>query len=520
MQTYYKYAERKVDNMVNWADIGKSVSTMLSQEAALREKKKEAIDEASRQFGRVLETAPQGDYKPLNQWTLDVSSDIQQARVLQDRLLKSGKLKPKDYMAMRQNLLDGVDNLFSAIKDYQSQYKDKMQRMSANESALLEQWLMEGVEGLGNFTQSKVYIDPADYKMSVGKTIKNEKTGMTELDPDPNNYLTVNSLRNRVNAKFDRFNTADAMTKFVDGLGEHLEAVRKVGSETKAGSISQVLDITMRDSFGEANKNIIKNFEDAETLMLQSYLTNPYNAASILTDNVLNALNGKQYTFTFDEKQRDANKNMILLRIDPVTGTPSPTLTKEQSNQALEYLRVQARLMYDKKESIGTYAEPQKRPTYQWEYEVVKSKEQMNQFGNMLGQLYAGTPEQVTAATNYFSNLPGFNRVMRTNDSVIVEYKDGSRKMVDFKTPSKNPVGLTNFVRSATSALIGANAPLSDVLSGSYKTQGVNLTEMPQNVIGGFTPAPAPEPSLSEQMMRKAMGGLQDINKVVNWATK
>ena len=45
-KTYYNFAERSADSQINWAEVGKNVTEMLQTEAAIREEKKAAIDEA------------------------------------------------------------------------------------------------------------------------------------------------------------------------------------------------------------------------------------------------------------------------------------------------------------------------------------------------------------------------------------------------------------------------------------------------------------------------------------------
>lgn len=58
-RTYYKYAEKQADSQVNWFQVGKDLTDMLKKETEIRDQKKAAIDEASRQFGQELENAPQ-----------------------------------------------------------------------------------------------------------------------------------------------------------------------------------------------------------------------------------------------------------------------------------------------------------------------------------------------------------------------------------------------------------------------------------------------------------------------------
>ena len=126
--TYYKYAERNVESQINWAEVGKNLTDMLSEEAKVREEKKAAIDEATRKFGETLANSPQGEHAGMNQWALDYASDAQEARLIQDRLLRSGQLKLRDYNIMRQNITDGTKGAFDLFKEYQEEYKVKMER--------------------------------------------------------------------------------------------------------------------------------------------------------------------------------------------------------------------------------------------------------------------------------------------------------------------------------------------------------------------------------------------------------
>ena len=53
MSTYYNYAERNAESYVNWGQIGKDVSKMLTDENDIREKKKKEIDDQSREFAKT-----------------------------------------------------------------------------------------------------------------------------------------------------------------------------------------------------------------------------------------------------------------------------------------------------------------------------------------------------------------------------------------------------------------------------------------------------------------------------------
>jgi len=74
MATAYKYVERKAEDNINWAEVGSNVNNMLKEELRVREEKKSAIDEASREYQRVLNNVPQGENEDLNGFALDFSN--------------------------------------------------------------------------------------------------------------------------------------------------------------------------------------------------------------------------------------------------------------------------------------------------------------------------------------------------------------------------------------------------------------------------------------------------------------
>jgi hypothetical protein len=450
MATYYKYAERQADSFVNWAEIGKNMTDMLANENKIREEKKAAIDKASREFGEVLSEGVQGEHKGVNQWSLEYANEAQQARLLQDKLLKSGQLKLKDYLVQRQNITDGTTQAFSLMKEYQEEYKNKMERMKNDSSQDLEGWLMSEAEGFSNFSQSQLYINPTDYSVAVGKMVKNEKTGVMELSKNPNDYSTVSSLRNRIKGTFDKFDVPSTLSSFVDSLGVELNAIKKVGGETRTGSISETLDITKRTSFGSANKGIVDNFEKAETKALQSYLTNPYNVSSVLTNSIKAAPNGEQYTFTWNPDEAKANKNLILLKNDPKSGNPTPQFTAEQEKAALEHLRVQARLMYDKKESIQAVTEPQER---EFKYRDREAQKELLNSAGYWNQLYTGkTAAEKKAAADVLLGTPqakadGLLSIDMSQNGVIkLNYSDPTKsRTISYLDNTGRPISLQDF---------------------------------------------------------------------------
>jgi hypothetical protein len=464
MATYFKYAERSADSFVNWAEIGKNISDTLREEARIREEKKAAIDKATRDYGEQLANAPQGENRDVNRWTLNFADEAQQARLLQDRLLKSGMLKLKDYNIQRQNLTDGTKNLFNLSKEYQEEYKLKMERMKSADpktrSQALESYLMSTVEGFANFSESKALINPTDYTVGVGMLKKNPETGVMEVTGDT---ATVNSLRNRIKGKFDYFDVDDANKSISGRLAEYVKAEIQRGSSTKAGFVITTEDAMKRPGYQKALDEAI-----------DSFLVTPYNTSSVLTNSIgIEQSTGKAFSFTYSEEEAKKNKNLILLKT--VNDMPVPQFTKEQTEAVKSFMKgqIEQQIKFDQK--ISPYQEPRPERATQAELAWAKTKESTRDIGNLLGQIYSGDDQEATAATGYFNGLESVTQANRTKTGFDLLLPSGITKTVPFFDKNGNPIGKTNFVRSATSLLLGDKADINEAVRGSLRTKSDRL---------------------------------------------
>ena len=400
MATYYKYAERAAGSQVNWAEIGKNLTDTLQEENKLREQKKAAIDEASRQYGITLENSPQGDDKTFNQWGLDFAGDAQEARLLQDRLLKSGKLKLRDYTMMRQNLTDGTNIAFNLVNEYNAEKKVREERAKsmdpATASQYLEQWMAAQAEGFANYKDSKLYINPTTFSISVAKNFVT-KDGVTTMSDDPNDYTTVNELRNRIKTKFDKFDSSGYLKKKVDMLGKEQRAtIAEAATRSKAGFTKSTQDVTLKDSF--------QAYQDG---VINEAFANPLNVSSVLTNNLGMDKDGNLYDFSFNAKDMGVvreGKNYIYMKKND-DGTLEPQFSKEQKDAATSEMKNQMNSMLDYKETVQGYNNPQApQPSVEllkyWD-DKANVKAGMEQWNN----LRSGTFEQKTAAVQYFRGI-------------------------------------------------------------------------------------------------------------------
>ena len=183
--SYYKYKPRDPQVQVNWTEAASNLTAVIQDEQNLRNEKKAAIDEGTRQYQDQLNNQPQGQSTSIREWGLKFGSQAQDQMLMQDQLLKSGMLNPNDYTVMRQNLVDGTDQAFSLMEHYQEVYANKMERMKsqdiATSSQAIEVWMMENAEGFANFNNSQLAINPETGKVTAAMMRTNSKTGEREL---------------------------------------------------------------------------------------------------------------------------------------------------------------------------------------------------------------------------------------------------------------------------------------------------------------------------------------------------
>lgn len=310
--TYYKYAERSVENEINWNQIGKNLSDSLMEEQKLREDKKEAIDQATNEYAKTLNDAPIGDSGDINKFTTDYVQQVQEARLLQDRLLKSGKLSLKDYTLMRQNLKDGTDTMYGMINGWNQTYKNGMQRWQTGKSSSLELQLLSMVESFGKLGEHGAYINPTDYSLSIGKKVKDPKTGQMVMDSNPNGFSSVASLKNVMSQQIDKYDPYKTLEAGVKLLGERINQYRKDGYD---------ISVTEMNS---------KDFKDN---YFKSIKADPMTSARILADTI-GQVGNETFSITRDPNDKAINK---ILFVDSGRGL-APKLRPEQEKLVDEWL--------------------------------------------------------------------------------------------------------------------------------------------------------------------------------------
>jgi len=472
MATYYKYADRDADSQVNWAAVGKDMSDMLAETNRVREEKKAAIDQATRESLLQLAQSPQGENENARSEILRYASNASEMVKIQDRLLKSGELSLKDYTIFRQNLNDGTNLAFNANKAYQEQYAQVMNDDTLSD--LVKQNFAE-VEGYGNWNQSGLYINKNGTVMAALKTKKTiDGKEVYTMDDTPGNMQSVDAINQMIYGKIKKFDYVTPTKEFADNLGvEEMSVVSKSGL-FKQGYVLKTDDITKRTDLTEDEKSILFKFADAEKQAIEAMIGTDTNYATLLIDRVNYNKDKKLYETTYSKEEADKNPNLILKVFDPKSGGHKYEISDAQKEEGREFMRNQMRAQYDKKSDVNMSSQLSRndKPVANKDADD-KDKEIVNT-AQMIGTLWGGANGATIAkATTAFRDInPNIEKVDRTLKGVIVTLKGPDGKLQKRELPFYGTDGKLmtqeQFILSA-GPLLGGNADyLSAVKRGGF----------------------------------------------------
>jgi hypothetical protein len=456
--TFYKYAERKVADQMDWSVVGKDINSTLAEEAKLREQKKAEIEKASRDTLDILANAPQGEHKSMNEWALKGSGTYTESMLMLNRQLKAGTIKPNDYIIKAQSLKDGATNTMDIIKEYQTEYKRKMDMYQKGDKSIGAKTVYEMtlLEGLSNFEKSDIYVDPTTYKTYIANKKFNEKTGMYEISKDPKDYQDPQALRNRLKSDTPQFDVEGRTSAAVKGLGKHVEVLKRSG-------ILTVEDITRRDDYDQTKNNAVTLYERAESQMIDSYMVNPDDAASVLVDFAKTVPDTEEvYGFTMSEEEAAKDPSKILLKQTDNSGRLIPQLSKEQEAVAKKVLKDQIRIKLDYKETPTPIFQPRAASA-----STTKQQEGTRATGDFITKvtpLYTGQGGQ-KAVDDAIGYLKGFNikgrgyptEIIRTGSGLQFRFSDNPNQAeeLDFVDANGQPLTQRGVIENISNLVFG-----------------------------------------------------------------
>lgn len=487
MATKYGYVKRDPqDTQLNWSQIATDVTDMLQSEVKVREEKKAAIDQATKDYQAILNNVPQGENTQLNEFSLNAAEKLQKQMLMQETLLKSGQLNPKQYTIMRQNLQDGTDQAFGLLQDYNDEYAEKMAMMDpslpvSERASQMQTWMMEQVEGFANFTQTELVINPETGVMSMAKLI-DDGSGNLIPDPNPNNLVTVQQLRNRIKTKYTQYDVIGGADRFINSLGTESKIIQDLGNKYKAGIFKTIKDIRDREG-GFKDKSpaelaalakemgIEPNELKAYSLFEQAQLTyvngelnaNPNFGASVLLDFMGTTYDGKEYTPTFDPDEAKNDPSKVLLK--SINGRVEAQLTDEQKKAASEAYKAQIDIGLDYEEDVKVqqvYKEGRAKTAT--EVAIGKGETVQKNVMTNVAKIYYGDEQELAEAENFLkSNNPNIIGIDKDGTNVIIAYKDGKTETIPFESASGGTQSQLQWVKGAANYFLSDENKITDV---------------------------------------------------------
>jgi hypothetical protein len=482
----YKYAERNADSQVNWAEVGKGLSDMLAETNRVRQEKKDALDTAQRETMNYLAETPNGEHVGARESILEYANmSSNQMRVMK-QLMEQGQLDVKDYTIFRQNLTDNTNLAFNANKLYQEKYSDVMKGVADKKYSQLYADNFAEVEGFGDWRNIGWQIAPNGVVMA-GKMVEEEVDGkkVRTLDKTPGALRSMDYLNQSLVSQVDFYQYEDKVNAWVETLGKEKTITEiDLGGIQRKGKITTKEDITSREDLSPGTKDVLYTFLQGENDQIASIVGDPLDASRVLVDSAIFAPNGQQYGTTTSEEEAKKNPNLILKVVNPDTGGFKYVISKQQQEDANEFVRGQMRSKYNYEESaeaVGATARDEsamqkERAAAAFRPKPENKDKEADDATSMIGKLYYGDDNQVKSAIDYFKGIKGkdgkilFKEIVRNgNSGVTVTLANGSKENISFIDADGRPRTQEDFIASAGPLLANELDVSSSLKRGAYE---------------------------------------------------
>ena len=443
-KTFYKYGERDAISFVDWSKVGQNFTTMVDEELKRREDEKAAIQKGVDETMKFINDNPIGDYDVANDFSLAHAKNAQEYLLMADKLLKAGKIKPQDFVRMRENLNTGTQGIYEVAEAYQARYEQVMDDINSGDPQLsnLVYSQMESLEGIGKLKNTDAIIDTSSGRVNLTKyTVGND--GVKKYTDG----YTTNELKAFLSSDIKRFNVKDASKQAADSLGGLTE--QYFDEAQRAGGVHVLRQSVNRYDSSEL-KGVKEGYQRWLDNTVDSYMSD-VQRASILVD----FLQGEGYRAVTNRQDFDKDKTGKLLYIKP---NGELEFQDGQEEYARETLKNQINYSIEQKYQEKTGGTKAYAPTRA--RRSGDSRLNANEVINMMGMLYYGNQSQIKSATDYFRDvIPNAEKVDRQRDRLIVTFTDGSSRDFDIEGRTQK-----EFIESATPLLSG-EVDLSGALS-------------------------------------------------------
>lgn len=506
MASSYGYVKREVQDMqINWAEVGQNVRSVLDEESRVRQEKKDAFDKQAREYEqRVTNPDLLGKDTEFNEGVLKFGADAQEMSMMNSTLLKSGQLKPRDYTIRTQNMIDGTNDVFKVIEMYNNLSEEVMAGVDSGDlsSDTLDNWAT--VQDFANFNDNSIIFNPYSGKVNVATMVEDPDNPGGPLIPSKD-LRSVQSLGNILKDQVAKYKFFDKTTEYANKLGLIVEqSIRSYGGTYQKGTIEKLTNVFLKRPGGleelssDEKKKIAVDLgiDENEVMMIhsaigtwaESQIVSDRDAMSILVDFLGTTSDNETYKAVFNEEDAfddngNRKENIILKRVengrliyeltDEQKIAAKRTLVRQLSSELTANTEIVAEQIFD---------EPSVARQEKLEADA-KRKKRSEEYRNMVGYVYYGTPTQVDTAETYFRDLLEAEAAQKKGDVFYIT-KNGVTKPYPLRDKTSGELmGFDLFAKSTLKLVKGKDIDEAAVLGGGVKTgvvKSVTLVESPE----------------------------------------
>ena len=382
-KTYYNRGGNRFTGMfdtgeqfvpVDWSKITGDIVDELQTIQSEKQKKRDDIQTKTDELLTDLRDYQAGGNNTFNGYVLDGSKQVKDYMLMQNKLLKQGKLDPNSYTRSQQLLQDDWNSFQAAAETFNTDYAEAMKAANAGDTSKLGMLSFDKLQSATDIQKSRLVIN-TDGRL-YSQTGEGQLIGFTNMNARqkdiPKNY-----------------NIIEGAKSFSSTLGTYREANPNLTIE----------DITKQPAFTTARDTFIEGVLNQGT---------GRDFLSILTQN------GYELTQNPDE----ATGNTILIKADS-NGLLQPdkdSLNKHR-DAAKKILQEAISVQLDYKESAGTKTASE-RILEKGEAEKIKSA---GDDYKLTAQLFSadGNLNQ-SAATKLAQANTNIDRIQLTNDGINI----------------------------------------------------------------------------------------------------
>ena len=182
---YYGYKDRgEAGNpIVDWGKIASDLTANLTKIEEGREAKRKEIDDVTQGFVEEINKVDAGHSQSMGTFIQDAANSTKQYTLMQQKLLKQGKIDPNQYKMNLQNQKDSWAAFTGVSKNWNANY-DKF--VDLQNKGLVGQQAADMMEKLGsmqNPQNKKAYIDPASGNLYAAEYDKEGKIDTKNFQP-------------------------------------------------------------------------------------------------------------------------------------------------------------------------------------------------------------------------------------------------------------------------------------------------------------------------------------------------